>query len=362
MSGAQSATTAGGELRAARSRAASPRARRGRARTPPTWHSTPMPPSQTRWMSRYSGGRLSLSPTDHVGRRGSLMWATSSRSHCRLNWNVSSRAGARNGSRYASSESGSISISSLMNPASRSPATTPSPSPRSAAFSSTGHLGRHAVGQLLDRAEVEHPEPAVRHEQEVARVRVGVEQAGQVRPGQEQLGVVAGGGVPLLLRARGDDGRHGDAVEPLADDDLLAAGQHLRDREHLVAVEGLGEASAARSASRRVVELLGHPRAQLGEDRADVEAGDPRRPEPAGPGHLVQVGDERLARARVLDLDRDRPPVVPDGPVDLPDGRRRGRPVVEVGEAGAPLRAELLREHLVHRARPASAGRRSAAW
>ena len=40
--------------------------------SPSSWHSTPMPPSQTRWISRYYGGRLSFSPTAHCGRRGSL--------------------------------------------------------------------------------------------------------------------------------------------------------------------------------------------------------------------------------------------------------------------------------------------------
>ena len=38
-----------------------------------SWQSTPMPPSQVRWMSRYDGGRLSLIATVYVGSRGLLM-------------------------------------------------------------------------------------------------------------------------------------------------------------------------------------------------------------------------------------------------------------------------------------------------
>src|ERR1700749_4015349 len=45
-----------------------------------------------------------------------------------------------------------------------------------------------------------------------------------------------------------------------------------------------------------------------------------------------EVADQRPARARVLDLDRDLAAVVPDGLVHLADGRGRGRDVVELGE------------------------------
>ena len=38
--------------------------------SPSIWHSTPIPPIQTRWISRYSGGRLSFSPTVHAAAAG----------------------------------------------------------------------------------------------------------------------------------------------------------------------------------------------------------------------------------------------------------------------------------------------------
>ena len=53
----------GGRLR--RTRSSSLDDRPAAAPCAPSWHSTPMPPSQTRWISRYDGGRLSL----HARRR-----------------------------------------------------------------------------------------------------------------------------------------------------------------------------------------------------------------------------------------------------------------------------------------------------
>ena len=75
-----------------RTRAASARARRATAPRRSSWHSTPMPPSQTRWISRYSGGRLSFSPVEVLPARGSLMRAELRRASRRgRSWNARRR-------------------------------------------------------------------------------------------------------------------------------------------------------------------------------------------------------------------------------------------------------------------------------
>lgn len=100
-----------------------------------------------------------------------------------------------------------------------------------------------------------------------------------------------------------------------------------------------------------MVELLDQPGAQLGEQLPGVETG-------CGGGHdrrellqHPQVGDERLAGARVLHLHGDRRAVGPGGAVHLPDAGRRDRPVVEVLEHLPPARAEGSDELLVHHRR-----------
>ena len=56
------------------------------------------------------------------------------------------------------------------------------------------------------------------------------------------------------------------------------------------------------------------------------------------------------------------PAVVPHRPVHLPDRGGRGRLVLELLEQVAPVLAEPLGQHLVHRARPAAAGPPPGAW
>ena len=63
-----------------------------------SWHSTPTPASQVRWMRRYDGGRLSFMPTIARLRR-SLMRANWCRIHSRLKWKRSTLVGSTNGAR-----------------------------------------------------------------------------------------------------------------------------------------------------------------------------------------------------------------------------------------------------------------------
>ena len=64
-----------------------------------SWLSTPMPPSQVRWMRRYDGGRLSFIAIVYVGSRGLLMRWNCARIHSRVNRNLSTLVGSTNGER-----------------------------------------------------------------------------------------------------------------------------------------------------------------------------------------------------------------------------------------------------------------------
>ena len=99
-----------------------------------------------------------------------------------------------------------------------------------------------------------------------------------------------------------------------------------------------------------VVELLGDPGLQLGDQWLDVEAGHEHADEAAHPTDLVEVGKQRLSGAGILHLDGHSPPVRPDRPVDLTDRRSRGGLVLEGLESVAPVGAELAGEHGVHAA------------
>ena len=83
--------------------------------------------------------------------------------------------------------------------------------------------------------------------------------------------------------------------------------------------------------------------AQLAEQLPSLHpgGGDPQQGDETV--QLAQVGVQRGARARVLDFHRDGAPVVPHGPVHLPDACGRGGYIVEFAELPAPVGAKLLR-------------------
>ena len=56
-----------------------------------------MPPTHTRWISRYSGGRLIFMPVPMPSLPGALTRCSWARSHSRLKVNVSTDAGSKNG-------------------------------------------------------------------------------------------------------------------------------------------------------------------------------------------------------------------------------------------------------------------------
>ena len=205
--------------------------------------------------------------------------------------------------------------------------------------------GREAVWQPVDSAEVEHAEPPVGKQAEVARVRIRVQESDPGRTREHETDEHDARPVPLSGRAAGDDRGERDAVKPFADEHVVAGADHTWDAD--VRVVGVaGRESLLGGSFQPVVEFLGHPLPQLGEQRLDLQARHERAEEPGEAAQLAQIADQRPARARVLDLDGNLAPVGPDGPVHLADGRGGRRLIVELGEAGPPLLAHIAREHL----------------
>lgn len=96
-----------------------------------------------------------------------------------------------------------------------------------------------------------------------------------------------------------------------------------------------------------VVELFRHAGPQFLEQGLEVQTGKEDAEHPAEPAELGEVGEQRFSRAGVLNLHRDVTAVLPDRAVNLPDGCRRGRPILEVPEICPPLRAKLAGQNPV---------------
>ena len=134
----------------------------------------------------------------------SVTRVASSRIHSLLNLNVSTDDGSASGARNARSASRSTEMPGRRNPLARSSRST-------SAMSGLGVVHdpqqppeerRQPVGQPVDRAEVEHAEPPVGEQPEVARVRVGVQQPRPGRAGEQEPGQQDAGPVPLRLCTR----------------------------------------------------------------------------------------------------------------------------------------------------------------
>jgi len=121
---------------------------------------------------------------------------------------------------------------------------------------------------------------------------------------------------------RGERGVHG------GDEHERVAAERARDRALVLGLE-------------LVVELLGDPFAQLGEDGAHVEAGGQALDQRHQHDHVAQVGLDRLGDAGVLDLDRHVAAVARGRAVDLADRGGGEGLLVEVREGVAQGPAEL---------------------
>ena len=154
----------------------------------------------TRWMSRYAGGRLRLRLSWYASLRGWATRAASPRSHDRVNWKSSATIGSSIGRMNSSTASASISDVRADEPLG------PQAGQHLVGPALDGQPGQPAdrlrvpVGQPGDGTEVEHAEPSVVEQPEVARVRVGVQQAGPARRGEVQRGQPQPAQVALVLR------------------------------------------------------------------------------------------------------------------------------------------------------------------
>ena len=205
---------------------------------------------------------------------------------------------------------------------------------------------RQTLGQPGDGAEVEHQQPPVGQDLEVARVRIGVQEAGPGGSRVVELGQQRSGLVPLRRRTVRDDVRQLPPADPLAHHRAGRRRHHPGHRDEGIVGEHLGERALVRGLVA-VVELLLHAVAQLLDQRLDVLARHQRLQQPAHARELAQVRPQRLLGTRVLDLHRDVAAVVPHGPVHLADAGGRGGRLVELAEALGPPSAELLDEHPV---------------
>ena len=209
---------------------------------------------------------------------------------------------------------------------------------------------RQPARQPVHRAEVQHAQAAVVEQPEVSRVRVRVQQPGPRGAGEQEPDEQDAGPVAVFLAAVTDDPGQRGPVHPLGNQYLVGAQHHVRHVDVRVARVGISEHLLGHRLEL-VVELLGDPVLQFLEQRLDVQPGHEQAEQPPGPGQLVEVADQRAARARVLDLHRDPPAVVPDGLVHLADGGRGGGRVAELGKEVPPVLPEFPGQHLVHGAR-----------
>ncbi len=180
-------------------------------------------------------------------------------------------------------------------------------------------------------------------------MRIRVQQPGSGRAGEQQPDQHQACPVSLLLRAVGDDLCEGGAVHPFADQHVIGSHNCRRHVDVRVVGECDGE-GVLRRGLKLVVEFFGHTSAQFVEQRPDVQPRHQDSEQPGDASELSEVADQRLPGARVLDLDRDLAPVVPDGLMNLADRGRGCGLVAELGELVPPVPAKISCEHLVHRA------------
>jgi hypothetical protein len=149
---------------------------------------------------------------------------------------------------------------------------------------------RQAARQPVHGAEVEHAQPAVVEQPEVARVRVRVQQSGPRGAGEQEPDEQDARPVAFFLAAVADDLRKRRAVHPLGHQDLVRAHDDVGYVDVRVVGVGVGEHLLGHRLEL-VVELLGDPVLQLLEQRLDVQPGHQQAEQPAGPAQLGEVAD-----------------------------------------------------------------------
>ena len=195
----------------------------------------------------------------------------------------------------------------------------------------------HGPGEPSDQAEVEEPDAVTRQDEEVAGVRVAVEEA--------VLEELAEGGLDDVLRHQlevvarlGRDLGDLHAFQVLEREDGLRGEvrQHARDDHERAVLGGLGHGAGVPGLSAEV-ELLVNGAVELLHDsgrRVDPGLLDHRLDQPRQLVEERQVRLDALPDARPLHLHHHRFAGVGARSVYLSDGGRGERRLVQLGEAG----------------------------
>ena len=203
-----------------------------------------------------------------------------------------------------------------------------------------GHGRTEAGRQLLGQAEIEETDHRARHDEQVPRVGIALEEtlledharietADATRHLAE---VVARGAQPLEIG-------HLDAVEVLEHQELPGGEVAVDARHAHRGIVGEGGADADRRvALAREVELEAHKLGDLVNDAAEIEAPRHAAGDACQKAEAGQVDARQPRDLRVLHLHHHRRAVAERGPVHLRQRRRGQRRLVH------------LREHLVQRA------------
>ena len=192
---------------------------------------------------------------------------------------------------------------------------------------------------LLGHPEVQEGDPAVRHQDVVAGMGVGVEVL-QVEHRAEAAAEDDLAEAAALLVGELLDLLEADSLDQLGDQDPAPreAGHDFGHVDEGVLAVGAGEGALVLGLVL-VVELLHHPLADLLGDRLGVEAGGQRAGQADDRAGVAKVGVERLGDPRVLDLDRDLAAVEQLGAMHLADRGGGEGLVLELGEdseSGSP--------------------------
>ena len=188
-------------------------------------------------------------------------------------------------------------------------------------------------------AEIHRPDGAVFHDEQVAGVDVGMkktvpEDLFESRPGrffQHRLGVVSGGddGVALVQRdaeqpGRGQHPAFGAPPVHFGDPELLVAGEVVAD---------LGRRRGLQTQIHFHFHRFGKGIDAFRQLEAP-EVGFGGVDQPGNPAHQFEIALESVLDPRPQHLDGDLLALGGDGKVNLGDGRRRHRLVVEAGKKG----------------------------
>ncbi len=216
-----------------------------------------------------------------------------------------------------------------------------------------GPLGDVLLGEAAGLPEIDEADPVRLEDEDVGRVRVGVEEAVAEDHRHPRLGQNLGEPAALLGRPAEhlEVGELG-AVEVLEREHARSRVGPVDPRDPDMRVTGEVLAERLRVARLEpVVELLSNRAREFVHERLgvdEVERAHALLREPSGLVHQVQVALDLAVGPRTLNLDDDVAAVRKRRPVDLADRRRRRRDRIELLEEALDRLAELGADHVLH--------------